>query len=395
MDFIADYMDYTDGIPSPDIFRLWSGIATIAGALERRVWISTSRAVLYPNLFVLLVAPPGVGKTQAIATVSDLWYASKKFHVAPDNMTKAALIDAIRDASTKRIIPSGLFEYNSLLTAADEFGVLVPAHDLEFLSVLNKIFDNPRSYRENRRHMEVQVEITNPQLNIIAGTQPGFMASLLPEESWSMGFTSRLLMIYSATPSKIELFAKQEDRGKQYRRLVSTLERYSDLLGEMEITQEAKDRLQSWATKGCEPVPQHSKLQHYVPRRIIYVLKLAMISAVSRTGMLCLELPDVERALTWLLFAEKLMPDIFRDMTLKSDSQVIEELHFFLWQLFMKENRPIHETRAIHFLQQRLPAEKIERVLGIAVKSGILEAHSTTIGPAYVPVASHKHGTPE
>jgi len=395
VDFITEYMDYTDGIPSPELFRLWSGISTVAGALERRVWVSTSRAVLFPNLFVLLVAPPGVGKTQAIATVSDLWYATKKFHVAPDNMTKAALIDAIRDASTKRIIPSGLFEYNSLLTAADEFGVLVPAHDLEFLSVLNKIFDNPRSYRENRRHMEVQVEITRPQLNIIAGTQPGFMASLLPEESWSMGFTSRLLMIYSATPSKIELFAKQEDRRAQWGRLVSRLEQYSDLLGEMEITQESKDMLQKWATAGCEPVPQHSKLQHYVPRRIIYILKLAMISAVSRTGMLCIEPPDVQRAFDWLLFAEKLMPDIFRDMTLKSDSQVIEELHFFLWQLFTRENRPIHETRAIHFLQQRLPAEKIERVLGIAVKSGILEAHSTTLGPAYVPVASHKHGIPE
>jgi hypothetical protein len=86
------------------------------------------------------------------------------------------------------------------------------------------------------------------------------------------------------------------------------------------------------------------------------------------------------------------MPDIFRDMSLKSDSQVILELHWFMWQLWLKTKKPIHEGRAIHFLQQRLPAEKVERVLDIAVKSGILKKTDTAVGPAYEPRPSHEHG---
>jgi len=392
MDWIDRYMEYTDGIPSPPIFRLLSGISALAGSLDRRVWISTSRSVLFPNLFVLLVAPPAVGKSQAISNVSELWYATKKFHISPDNVTKASLIDALAAADGKRVIPTGLLEYHSLLTASSEFGVLVPAHDLEFLSVLNHIYDNPRTYRENRRSLNKNIEIVNPQLNIIAGTQPGFLASLLPEEAWSMGFTSRIIMVYSAVPPIVSLFQKQEPRDYMFKELTERLKLFSDLMGEAQWEQAAQDELERWAREGCPPVPQHSKLQHYTGRRILHCLKLSLISAISRTGELRITLWDVNRARDWLLHAEQLMPDIFRDMSLKSDSQVIQELHFFLWQIWMKSKKPIHEGRAIHFLQQRLPAEKIERVLAIAVKSQILIRKDTAVGPAYEPRPSHEHG---
>lgn len=392
MDFIEGFMEYTEGIPSPDIFRLWSAISTVAGALERRVYLETARRLLYPNLFTLLVAPPGVGKSNAIGYVSDLWYSTKKFHVAPDDMTKAALIDALVAASTKKLHHGNLMEYHSLLAASSEFGVLVPAHDTAFLNVLNHIYDNPRNHRENRRSLEEQIDITNPQLNILAGTQPGYLAALLPEEAWSMGFTSRLIMIYSATPVRIDLFSKQEDRTSLRNALINKLKTYAELVGEMPIEDAAKDTLQAWADADCAPVPSHSKLQHYIPRRIIHVLKLSMISAISRTDDLAIKKEDVDRAFGWLFHAEKLMPDVFRDMTLKSDAQIMEELHHFLWQQFSRGQNPIHESKAIFFLQQRVPAEKVERVLGIAVKSGMLQRHDGAAGPMYVPVASHMHG---
>ena len=393
MDWIDRYMEYTDGIPSPEIFRLWSGISTLAGALERRVWISTSRSVLFPNLFVLLVAPPAVGKSQAIVNVSELWYATKKFKIAPDNVTKASLIDALDAADGKRIAPGGaLIEYHSLLTASSEFGVLVPAHDLEFLSVLNHIYDNPRTYRENRRSLHKNIEIVNPQLNIIAGTQPGFLASLLPEEAWSMGFTSRIIMVYSAMPIVVSLFKKQDSREHLFKVLTAELVHFANVMGEAQWDEDAQQELERWAQGGCEPIPTHSKLQHYTGRRILHVLKLSLISAISRSSTPHITLWDVNRARDWLLHAEILMPDIFRDMSLKSDSQVILELHWFMWQLWLKTKKPIHEGRAIHFLQQRLPAEKVERVLDIAVKSGILKKTDTAVGPAYEPRPSHEHG---
>src|SRR5262250_1306956 len=118
-DWIELFLDYTKNIPSPEIFRRWAGIACIAGALERRVWISVSGKFIYPNLYTMLVSNPGIGKSQAIEHTAEFWHRTPGLHSAPHDVTKAALIDELKEATTKRILnETSLVEYNSLLVAA-------------------------------------------------------------------------------------------------------------------------------------------------------------------------------------------------------------------------------------------------------------------------------------
>lgn len=390
-DWIELFLKYTDGLPTPDIFRLWAGIGAVAGALERRVWIETARSKLYPNMYVLLVGRPGVGKSQAIQPVGELWKQAKDIHVAPDNLTKPALIDAIA-AAGRRIIRSEteMVEYHSLAVASSEFGVLVPAHDLEFLNTLNHVYDNPASYRENRRSMgDNQIDISNPQLTIIGGTQPAYLANLLPEEAWGMGFTARLMLIYSGETKRVSLFAKQEPRIDGYSTLVSRMKAICKLYGPLSFEPDAEVEAERWAEAGCPPVPEHSKLENYTSRRILHALKLSIISAVSGQRN-AVSFYDFSRARDWLLHAETQMPDIFREMVARSDVQVIQEMHFFAWQLWIKDKKPIHESRLIHFLQNRVPSEKIMRVIEIAERSGILEAGEYP--HTFRPRPKHEHG---
>jgi hypothetical protein len=392
-DLLKNFMEYTDGIPSPDLFRLWSGITMISGALERRVWLETSRSVLYPNLYILLVAPPAVGKSISIKEVSQFWYDTKKFHIAPSNATKASLVDCISRADGKRLVNANLVEYHSLLAASSEFGVMVPAHDLEFLSVLTDIYDCPPRYSEERRSLgNKQVDIVNPQLTFIAGTQPAYMASMMPEEAWGQGFTSRLIMIYSATAPKTQLFGNvlSDPRWPLKRKIIKQLEHLTTLFGCATFDEEAKARLQLWLDSGCAPEPTHSKLINYNGRRILHLLKLSLIAAVANTGLAHVRECDVERAMQWLFQAEECMPDIFRDMQQKSDSQVIQELHFFMWKLWTKDKRPLHESRLIHFLSTRIPSEKIMRVLDIAERSHVISREAGTA--LYVPKPLTEHG---
>lgn len=50
----------------PEIFRQWGGISCVAGASERKVWIRSMKMDLYPNLYTILVAPPGISKSVAL-----------------------------------------------------------------------------------------------------------------------------------------------------------------------------------------------------------------------------------------------------------------------------------------------------------------------------------------
>jgi hypothetical protein len=104
---------------------------------------------------------------------------------------------------------------------------------------------------------------------------------------------------------------------------------------------------------------------------------------------LVVTLPALNRARDWLLHAEQLMPDVFREMVQRSDSQLIQELHYFLWKLWLKEKKPIHESRLIHFLQTRVPSEKVLRVLEIAARSSIIKL---VADKQWIPRPTHEHG---
>lgn len=365
--------------------------------MQRRVWIESANGVIYPNLYVLLVAPPGVGKSETIRRVSDLWRATENLHVAPNSVTRAALLDVLSRSAVKSILPDGTFQlFHGLNVAASEFGVLCPAHDLEFLNTLNDIFDCGDSFSEERRHREAdqQLDIKYPIMNILGGTQPGFLSQLLPEEAWSMGFTSRLLMIYSSAPVKVSLFGvgnpaekavARADYTSRRKGLEADLLTMTSLYGEMEFAPEAAQTLINWYEGGLQPMPTHSRLQHYNTRRLLYIFKLCMISSASRGNDLQVTPEDLTRAQDWLLEAEGLMPDIFRDMAGKSDKAVIDDLHDFMWKLYSRKREPIHESRLIMFLQAKVPADKVIRLLDLCERSGVIEKDRTQPLPLYKP----------
>jgi len=125
---------------------------------------------------------------------------------------------------------------------------------------------------------------------------------------------------------------------------------------------------------GPLPVPDSPKLVHYNGRRILFLLKLTMISTISRTNDLVISEYDVERARFWLLQAEYAMPGIFTSMSLKTDSQLIEEMHIWTWKEYRANKlAPMHESKLVEFLSHRVYAERIPKIIEVAKKSHLLE----------------------
>lgn len=406
IDLIEDFLALTKEDVTPDLFRLWSGISLVAGALERRVWTFTGyqageRQISFPNLYILLVGSPGTGKG-IIGSVRKIWDSidepgtkKKALEVAPNNMTKASLVDRLAKSTKTRLPSSGPpDEYNSLQVGAEEFGVFLEAWDQSFIGKLNDIYNNPDQYSEERRHGPArEVHIKNPQLNIIGGAQPGWMASTFPEDAWSMGLTSRIIMVYALEGREPHLFGEEE---KYYStihdRLTNQLARLTQLYGEVGWTEDAKERIKAWKKAKCPPVPQHSRLDNYNNRRLQHVFKLCLISSISRSGRVgTIELDDVERAFEWLFSAEKVMPDIFRAMRGKSDYQVIEELHSHVLALWRaNKEKPIPEGPVIRFISTFVPAQKVREILKVAEMSNVIVRMAGT--DTYRPGSKHSFG---
>ena len=391
-DWIEQFIQHTDSTTSPALFRKWAAISAVAGALERKVWVRSLGSNLYPNMYVVLVAPPGIGKTEATWRVDALWRTNEDLKVAPSSVTKASLIDSLNEAH-RRVLTNNpeqpVVNFNSLLMSINELGVLIPAYENEFMNTLTDLWDC-KGYSEKRRSTKLEIDIPNPQITMLAACTPSYLMSTLPEGAWDQGFLSRTMLIYSGDRQLRSLFAEQESNEAEWDALVEGLGRIGNLYGEIKFTQDAAALMDDFHMSGGAPQPDHPKLFSYNVRRTVHLLKLCMVCSVSRSDELVVTEEDFSRAKRWLLEAESAMPDVFKAMTQGGAMRVIEEAWHFLYKAYVKDGKPVLESRLIRFLQERVPVHSIEPTIDMMVKGRMIEVASmvkdgASVGKAYKP----------
>lgn len=372
--FLEAFMEYTDGIPSPEVLRKWSAIACLSGAMRRKLKVALSTGEMYPNTIILLVSPPGVGKSQAIGVVHDLWTATAQFNVAPSSITKASLIDVVkRGHKGEAINGAQLDQFHSALIAAPEFGVLVPSYEHVFMNTINDLYDcGPIFVEATRKHGEITID--NPHISILSGTQPKYLAETFPEAAFGLGFTSRIMMVWAPFPVRISLFGKISKPQSLRKDLIHDLRLISQMRGEFQWSPDAAGLLDEWHMGGMEPVPEHHKLLSYNTRRPAHAIKLCMIMSIAESNDLIIERHHVEQARDLMLSAELEMPDIFKSMVSKSNTDDFEEVWHFVWrEANRRKVKFVPEHSVIQFLASRVPANMVSYVLETMVKSGMLK----------------------
>lgn len=336
--------------------------------VEQKVWVKSGGGILYPNLYVVLVGHPGVGKTRTIRKAKEYLLEIPDYHIAPTSMTAASLIDTLVDS--KRMIvrlPDPPIEYNSMLIAADELGAFVHKYDNEMIAVLSAFYD-PDPYGHSRRGKDIKIKIKSPQLNILCGSTPSNLLHFIPEGAWDQGFTSRLILVFSDERIVGDDFAVVTKSLSQ--ELLYDLKLINAQVGEFTVTEEYRQAVNKWRADGEDPVPNHPKLTHYNTRRRAHIYKLSMISAIDTSPALILTEEDFFRARSWLEEAEMVMTDIFKAGASGSDTQAIDETYHFV----LTYGKTVPETKLINFIRERVPAHSVVRLLEVMMRSGLIEA---------------------
>lgn len=384
--WVDGFLEYTETLESPPIFRKWTGLFTVAAAMERKTWIVNGKGTLYPNVYTMLVGPPGAGKSLVTAVSREFLLTLEDHFISPTSVTRASLGDELRNAERKIVRPTedpAVVTFNSLTVISDELGVFLSEYDGAFMSVLTNIYDNS-VYSEARRSKDIRFEIPRPQLNFISGTTPSYLNGFLPEGAWDQGFLSRMMLVYSGATEPGDLFAMNNLNQQLFIKLAADLEQISNLYGEFRPEADMVEAITAWHRAKGPPRPDHPKLVHYNTRRTAHLLKLCMIVAASTGNDLRITLDHYVEALDILLSMEDSIPDIFKSMSRGGDSQIIADTWHFLYHAHIKEKRPIPEGRIITFLQERTPAHNIMRVLEIMCKTGILKEELIVgVGRAY------------
>jgi len=335
--WLQAYVQHTRFSESPDPFHFWTGVATIAGALQRRVWIDQLHFQWTPNFYIILVGPPGVAaKSTSIRSGLSLLEKVPGVFFGPSSTTWQALTEALQNAQTGVQVP-GLTEpeiMSCLTIGVSELGTFLRPDDKEFVDTLVAMWDGQKEIWRRQTKTQGETVIHNPWLNVIGCTTPAWLKDNFPDVLVGGGLTSRMVFVFAdkkrqfvAYPAKL---VPTSDYRKEEEYLIHDLLQIAQLAGEYKLTTEAEKWGEEWYhqhwTNSRANHMASERFSGYYARKQTHLHKLAMVLAAAKRDTLTVEKEDLEEALTIISDLEADMQHVFSSIGVSHGSKVSNEV---------------------------------------------------------------------
>lgn len=335
-DFLSEFMHNSEWGEAPPYFYFWVGVATVACALRRRVWLDMGTFTWYPNLYTLLVAPPGIVQK---SSTSDLGMRLLReipgIQQGPTTLTWQSLYDAFLEVGQEfQVSPDEMRTQFPLYVNSPEFGITLNPRDTEMIDQLVHIWDGAEMKKRTRKDGELK--IPTPCLNMIACTTPSWIAENVPQYLIGGGLTSRMLFVYGEKKVRYVAYPQDvipKDYKVRQQKLVRDLERISQLVGGFTLTPDAKEWGTAWYEnfhKNEAPKIDKTLLGGYIARKQTLVHKVAMVLAASQSDSLVITRQLLERSAALITELEQHMPAVYSKIGMNKDSNASEQVNEFL-----------------------------------------------------------------
>ena len=317
-DWLDGFLEYTENSEPPRTFRLWVGISTIASMLKRKCQINWGPINFFPNLYIVLVSPPGQARKGTAMSFGIDMQIRSGIKMCADSITKEALVRKIAEAMTTDIQDDASMKFHSSYTiVSPELTSLLGNGDPQMISWLTDWFDCGKGsdgiWEYVTKH-QGEDRIAGIWVNLLGATTPDLIGKI-PDIIGS-GLSSRIIFIYEHKQEKI--CARPHMSPEQLvlkEKLYHDLELIQLMQGEFKVTQDFLDLWTEWYTaQSLEPPFQDKRLARYCTRRGTHVMKISMVCSASRSDEMIVTGEDLQRAIKFLTQAEIKMPYTFGSM---------------------------------------------------------------------------------
>jgi hypothetical protein len=382
-DWLKAYIDYAGFSEAPKRMHFWSGVAAVAGALRRRVWLSMGYYRWCVNHYIIFVAPPGiVSKSTTVAIAMDILRKVPGVSFGPDIVTWPALVSAFAAAMESFDVAGDYHTQCALTLESSEFGNLVNPTDREMIDLLVTLWDSKQGGFSKVTKNSGNDKVENPWINLIACTTPSWIAGNFPEYVIGGGFTSRCLFVYTDQKEKLvayPIFHIPQGMKDVQDKLAQDLEHIaSSLVGPYHLSKGAREWGEDWYKRHYANPPPHlqdDRFGGYLARKQTHLHKLAMILAAATRDELIIQPEDLILANTQITDLELDMPKVFARIGRTEDS--IQAERFIQ---FVTKNSPVTYQAAYSYVHSAFPFIKdFEGIVAGAVSAGLVRIDRTTL----------------
>jgi hypothetical protein len=366
-DWIETFCEYVSNTEVPEKFAKWAAISVIAAAMRRRCWLAAGRLSIFPNLYILLVSPPGSEKSAVIPyAINILTKAIPNIAVAPEGCTKKTFLREIRNAVTTFILPNNIsVRYSALTVMSSDFNIFLQSKKL--IPILVSMYDNPRGVWSHRN-----TYIINPCINIISCISPTSLASLIPlKKGIGESFISKTLFVYNDTKDKLVAIPHFTEKEKEYEQsLIHDLGIIEKLSIVYRFSEECEEKYSKWYVKQAKSprICKDSILDGWYERKPLFVQKLAMICQASKIDYYIIEWDVLERAISLIEELEETMALAIRGFNRNDISRDMEMVYTLI-----KAKQYITDKELLSFVWRDMDIDKLGKVIPALHREGLIK----------------------
>uniref|UniRef100_A0A6M3JKI5 Putative primase n=1 Tax=viral metagenome TaxID=1070528 RepID=A0A6M3JKI5_9ZZZZ len=292
---LAEYVEETE---APRHFWIWGGISTIASALQRKVWLPYGMENIYPNLYIMIVAPPASRKAGP-PTFSKKILEDIQIPVAVDSSSKRALTQELAEvAKTEYYIFNGKqYQMAALSIVSKEMSDVLTLDPKGMIEILTSLYDSHDKWKY-KTSGSGQDYLYNVCLNCFFVTTPKYLVNNLPEEAIGGGFTSRFVIIAGSGIYKLVPIPPEPPK-TLYQKLAEDLSKIANLTGPFEWGEEAKEHFETWYRKIPDITKQiqDDRVHPFLGRIHVAALKVAMALQVAASDELVITPENLTQAI--------------------------------------------------------------------------------------------------
>jgi hypothetical protein len=294
--FIHDYVYTLRGYQTTTLFSILGALFAVSSVLQRRTYLPFGHKHLYPNLYLLFVAPPAiVKKTTAILFQADLIRRIPElFH---DNANKDFYSIPIYEGA---VTPEGMFDLMTPKTIEVQDYEGGPYESVSLGSRLCLIVDDLPVFMGRQTYNTGQIprlltlydckardniytkkdkltSLENVYFNFFAGSTEGSFTKSIPEEARGQGLMSRFLIAHEPNPQRCfsipQIMKGAPDEEEMVRRLGFIAE---NQWGPYQMSEEAFRKYDQWYFANFENA-RNNGVDENNTRSDILILKTAML----------------------------------------------------------------------------------------------------------------------
>jgi hypothetical protein len=387
--FIDTYIQYTKNQASPTLFHIWTAVAAIAGVLRRNVWISRGGYyTLYPNLYIILVAPSGkCMKSTAAAIGVKFMRKIDGLRIMHEKITPEGLISYLAGEMDKgprkleTIMKGGnlqiLAKESNCFVFAPELSVFLGgvAYTGGLIELLTSLYEGKDRW-EYRTKTKGETILENVNLNMFGASNPEWLAKGLQDDAFGGGFMGRCIYIFQDVGKKVAWPRPPEGMDEIGANLSYDLLQISKMRGEFIVEPEAIKTFTEWYDAYNPDF--NSRMSGYYERKPDHILKLSMILAASYSSKLEVKDRHLRQAIKMLDAVETMMPQAFAYVGATNEARVsqhILELIFGSDKHFISYRNLLNGMR--HMVKHR---REFDDMLDTLEMSGTIKVYATDKG---------------